>query len=91
EGFATWRTLQFDGLRVRMVEYSAGYIANHWCKLGHLLFCLEGEMLTILKDGSEFPMKAGMSYQVSDRLSEHRSSTKTGAKLIIIDGDFLRS
>jgi hypothetical protein len=72
-----------------MVEYSPGYVADHWCKVGHLLFCLEGELLTILKDGSQFPLSAGMSYQVSDDLSEHQSSTKSGAKLIIIDGDFL--
>lgn len=31
-GFAIWQTKQFDDLRVRMVEYSAGYIADHWCK-----------------------------------------------------------
>ena len=31
-GTSFWQTLQFDGLRVRIVEYCAGYLADHWCK-----------------------------------------------------------
>jgi len=31
----------------------------------------------------------GMSYIVSDDMSSHRSITKKGVKLLIIDGDFL--
>ena len=89
-GMAWWRTLQFGDLRVRLVEYSAGYKADHWCARGHILFCLEGEMLTELQDGQEFLLRAGMSYQVSDDVSAHRSSTTTGARLFIIDGGFLQ-
>ena len=75
---------------MRLVEYSAGYKANHWCKKGHILFCLEGELTTELKDGRQFILKKGMSYQVSDDVSAHRSSTVTGAKLFIVDGGFLQ-
>lgn len=89
-GFALWKTLQYPGLRIRMVEYSANYLADHWCEKGHILFCLEGEMLTELSSGEQFTLTKNMSYQVSDTLSSHRSSTKTGAKLFIVDGDFLR-
>lgn len=88
-GIANWRTMQWGDLRVRLVEYSAGYRANHWCTKGHILFCLEGELVTELKDGRQFVLKQGMSYQVSDNVSAHRSSTSTGAKLFIIDGGFL--
>jgi mannose-6-phosphate isomerase class I len=90
KGIANWRTLQWGDLRVRYVEYSAGYQANHWCTKGHILFCIEGELTTELKDGRQFTLKKGMSYQVSDNVSTHRSHTVTGAKLFIIDGGFLQ-
>jgi quercetin dioxygenase-like cupin family protein len=70
---------------VRVVEYSPGYIADHWCSKGHILFCLVGELHTELKDGSTFILKPGMSYQVADNAEAHRSSTNTGAKLFIVD------
>ena len=88
-GFAIWKTLQLGGLRIRMVEYSKDYLADHWCEMGHLLFVLEGELITELRDGKKFQMTKGMSYQVSDELSSHRSFSPTGAKLLIIDGSFL--
>lgn len=89
-GNAVWQTLQFDGLRVRIVEYSAGYFADHWCKKGHIVHCLEGEFVSELKNGETFSLKKGMSYIVSDNLSEHRSHSAAGVKLLIIDGDFLK-
>ncbi|MEJ0033211.1 MAG: DHCW motif cupin fold protein [Bacteroidota bacterium] len=89
-GVATWRTLTYNDLRIRMVEYSPGYIADHWCEKGHILFCLEGSMTTELKDGAIFELTAGMSYEVSDGMSSHRSFTETGAKLFIVDGRFLK-
>jgi hypothetical protein len=84
-GMAYWRTQQFDHLRVRMVEYSPGYLADHWCKKGHILLCLEGELHTELADGREFTLTPGVSYQVADNAEPHRSYTHTGAKLFIVD------
>ena len=85
-GHATWRTLNIGDLRVRSVEYSAGYLADHWCDRGHVLYVVEGELQTELKDGRSFTLTGGMSYQVSDfGDAPHRSSTKTGAKLFIVD------
>lgn len=84
-GTAYWRTRQFGDLRVRMVEYTAGYLADHWCTKGHILFCLEGELHTELEDGRQFVLTPGMSYQVADQAEPHRSSTQTGAKLFIVD------
>lgn len=84
-GSAIWRTQQFGPIRVRMVEYTAGYLADHWCKKGHVLLCLEGELLTELEDGRQFVLKPGMSYQVADNAEAHRSSTATGARLFIVD------
>ncbi len=83
------RTQIFDGLRIRLVEYSAGYLADHWCEKGHIVFCLEGEFLTELKSGELIQLKSGMSFMVSDELSSHRSSSENGVTLLIIDGAFL--
>lgn len=84
-GKAYWRTCKFGDIRVRMVEYTAGYLADHWCSKGHILLCLEGEMQTELDDGRVLTLKAGMSYQVADGAEAHRSSTATGATLFIVD------
>jgi mannose-6-phosphate isomerase class I len=90
KGTAYWQTIQFEGLRVRIVEYSRGYIADHWCQKGHIVHCLKGEFINELQDGKKFKLSEGMSYIVSDDLSSHRSSTAKGVKLMIIDGDFLK-
>ena len=90
QGAANWKTLNYNGLRIRMVEYSPGYIADHWCEKGHILFCLKGELKTELADGSVHILKPNMSYHVSDQVSKHRSSTAEGALLFIVDGDFLK-
>ena len=84
-GMAYWRTRHFGALRVRFVEYSPGYLADHWCVKGHVLYCLEGELHTELRDGRAFVLKPGMSYQVGDNAEPHRSSTAIGAKLFIVD------
>ena len=84
-GTATWRTFEAGNIRVRMVEYSPGYLADHWCERGHVLLVLEGELLTELKDGRSFTLKPMQSYQVADGTAPHRSRTATGAKLFIVD------
>ncbi|HKC37345.1 MAG TPA: DHCW motif cupin fold protein [Chitinophagaceae bacterium] len=88
-GMAFWKTIHFDGLRLRIVEYSKGYLADHWCKKGHIVHCLEGAFVTELQGGNKFSLSKGMTYIVSDELSSHRSISKNGVKLLIIDGDFL--
>jgi hypothetical protein len=84
-GVAFWRTREFGAIRVRMVEYAPGYMADHWCSKGHILLCLDGELHTELEDGRRFTLTPGMSYQVADNAEAHRSFTETGAKLFIVD------
>ena len=84
-GQAFWRTCNFGNIRVRMVEYTPGYLADHWCTKGHILLCLEGELHTELEDGRKFVLRPGMSYQVADHAEPHRSSTAVGARLFIVD------
>jgi hypothetical protein len=84
-GTAVWRTREFGGIRVRMVEYSPGYLADHWCQKGHILLVLEGRLDTELADGRRFTMTGGQSYQVADGAEPHRSRTDIGARLFIVD------
>jgi hypothetical protein len=84
-GWADWRVRQFGPIRVRLLEYSPGYRADHWCVKGHILFCFEGELVTELEDGRQFTLRPGMSYQVADNAEPHRSHTQTGAKLFVVD------
>lgn len=84
-GVAYWRTREFGSIRVRMVEYSPGYRADHWCSKGHILLCLEGELQTELQDGRRFTLLPGMSYQVADNAEAHRSFAPVGAKLFVVD------
>jgi len=89
-GIAYWQTLQFDGIRIRLVKYSKNYFADHWCQKGHIVHCLEGEFITEHENGEKFLLAKGMSYIVSDNLSSHRSISSDGVKLLIIDGNFLK-
>ncbi|OFY39153.1 MAG: hypothetical protein A2X18_03800 [Bacteroidetes bacterium GWF2_40_14] len=89
-GIAYWQTCQYEGLRVRIVEYSKGYVADHWCKKGHIVHCLSGSFVSEMENGEKFILTEGMTYVVSDELSSHRSTTENGVKLLIIDGDFLK-
>lgn len=89
-GMAYWQTVQFQGLRIRIVEYSKGYIADHWCQKGHIVHCLEGTLVNEQENGTKSTLTKGMTYVVSDELSSHRSLAKDDVKLFIIDGDFLK-
>ena len=89
-GTAYWQTKQYPGLRIRLVEYTSGYVADHWCQKGHIVHCLEGAIVSELETGERHLLAAGMTYVVSDNLSSHRSVSEHGAKLLIIDGDFLK-
>ena len=84
-GAAFWRTRTFGDLRVRRVDYTPGYLADHWCTKGHILLCLEGELHVELQGGPTHILTPGMSYQVADDAEPHRSHTTTGAKLFIVD------
>lgn len=91
QGVACWQTLQFEGLRIRLVEYSKGYRADHWCQKGHIVHCLEGEFVSELSTGEKVTLVKGQTYLVSDELSSHLSDSAQGVKLLIVDGDFLKS
>ncbi len=85
KGFALWQTVMMGEIRIRMDEYSAGYIADHCCNKGHIIFCIKGKMTTALQDGRKMKLKKGMTYHVGDDSDAHRSSSKKGCRLFIVD------
>ena len=89
-GTSYWQSVQFSGLRVRKVEYSKGYQADHWCQKEHIVHCIEGDFISELENDEQFILSKGMSYIVSDNLSSHRSIAAKGVTLLIIDGGFLK-
>ena len=90
-GVAYWQTMQLGGLRIRLVTYSNGYIADHWCQKGHIVHCLVGAFVSELSSGEKITLVKGDTYVVSDNLSSHRSLAEDGVQLLIIDGDFLKN
>ena len=89
-GTAFRQTIQFGGLRIRLVEYSNGYLADHWCEKGHIVHCLEGKFISELSTGEKIELSKGETYIVSDEMSSHRSVSENGVKLLIVDGEFLK-
>ncbi len=89
KGTAFWQTIELGGLRIRLVTYSEGYLADHWCQKGHIVHCLEGEFVSELSSGEQVLLTKGMTYVVSDAMSSHRSVSINGVTLLIVDGDFL--
>ena len=89
-GVANWQTIQYPGLRIRLVEYSKDYLADHWCEKGHIVYCLSGEFETELSTGEKMIFSKDQSFIVSDKASLHLMKSDNGARLLIIDGDFLK-
>lgn len=84
-GTAWWQVFMMNDIRVRMVEYSPGYKADHWCSKGHIILCLSGQLDTLLADGRTFTLTPGMTYHVGDDCEAHQSTTANGCKLFIVD------
>ena len=85
-GTSYWRTCNFGNIRVRVVEYSANFLMDHWCSKGHIFYCLEGEFQVELNDGRTFTLTPGVGYQVADNAEAHRHSTASiGAKVFVVD------
>ena len=80
-----WKTINREPIRIRIVEYTPGYLADHWCDKGHTVYVLEGEFETELQNGNKFTLSKGMCFLVGDKEGSHRTNSKNGAKLLIVD------
>jgi hypothetical protein len=85
-GMSSWRTVEAGNVRARIVEYSPGYRADHWCARGHVLWVIDGELSVELKDGQRHELKKGMSFQAEDdEQNPHLAFTRTGATVFLVD------
>ncbi len=85
-GTSYWRIFESGDIRVRMVEYSPGFYSDHWCSRGHVLLVLKGELSIKLRDGRDFKLSSGMSFQVGDdNANPHFAFTEKGAEVFIVD------
>lgn len=85
-GAATIKSRRFGDMQLRLVSYSAGYTADHWCAKGHIVFIVSGTATFEHEDGRHYELSAGMTYHVSDdERVPHRLSSREGASLFILD------
>jgi quercetin dioxygenase-like cupin family protein len=85
-GTSFWRSFEEGCLRVRVVDYSPGFEADHWCPRGHILYVLEGELRIALKSGAVHKLGRGMSFAAgNDESDPHLASSPSGARVFIVD------
>jgi quercetin dioxygenase-like cupin family protein len=85
-GTSFWRTFEAGNLRARIVDYSPEFRSDHWCPRGHVLYVLSGEVSIALKDGREFVLTAGMSFQAeNDAVHPHLAWSNSGARVFLVD------
>lgn len=85
QGVAQSRTYTIHDVRIRMLEYSAGYQADHWCNRGHVVLCVRGEFVSEQKDGTLHTIRQGAAYVVGEDGIPHRSYSEGGATLFVVD------
>jgi quercetin dioxygenase-like cupin family protein len=86
-GFSNTRAHQSGEVQQRIVEYAPGYLADHWCAKGHVIYVIAGA-LTIEHENEEpaCALSAGMSWQVADGEGPaHRVRSENGATVFIVD------
>ena len=85
-GQATQKTLRAGKVQMRMISYGPDYMAEAWCRKGHILFVVEGELTIEHENGRRCEVGAGMSYHVGDDYgSPHRVSSISGATIFVVD------
>ena len=84
-GFAIVKAVQAGEICLRLVEFTPGYRADHWCSKGHVVFVLSGSLSTVLRDGRAFEAVAGSSFHVGDEEDHHLVETSNGATVFIVD------
>ena len=85
-GTATVQTRQVGDIQLRVVSYSPGYTADHWCHKGHIVFVVSGILTIEHEDGQRHDVAAGASYHVADDDgAPHRVMSEAGATAFIVD------
>ena len=85
-GAAAVRSHQLGSIQLRLVVYSANYVADHWCQKGHIVFVVAGHLVIEHQHGTTYALAPGMTYYVADDDGlPHRVLSKNGATIFIVD------
>jgi hypothetical protein len=85
-GTVTQRVREFGPNRLRLVEYGAGYLADHWCHKGHVIHVLKGDLDIEYEDGTKTALSAGLTWHVGDDTgAPHRVRCARGSIVFIVD------
>ena len=85
-GTAMMRVRQLGDIQLRLVVYSANYLADHWCHKGHIVFVVSGQLAVEHQHGPSYSLTPGISYHVADDDGPpHRVRSESGATIFIID------
>lgn len=83
---ATSRAHKTNDVQLRVVDYDPGYLADHWCSKGHILYVISGSLTIEHGDGkASYELAAGMSWQTADNGPPHRVRSTGGATVFIVD------
>jgi len=85
-GVAKARTQDIGEAQLRLIEYSQGYLADHWCAKGHVIYVVSGTLAIEHQDGrAACALSAGMSWCVADEARAHRVRSDDGATIFVLD------
>jgi quercetin dioxygenase-like cupin family protein len=85
-GIATSRTVNLSDVTLRLVEYSAGYKADHWCTKGHILYVVSGNVVIEYDNEKRTNLSSGMSWHAPEGASTaHLLRCERAATVFIID------
>jgi hypothetical protein len=86
-GAAQARARQLGDIQLRLVDYGTGYLADHWCSKGHIIYVIAGALAIEHQDGTPACLlTSGMSWHVADGEDPaHRVRSETGARVFIVD------
>jgi hypothetical protein len=85
-GSSYWRTVEMDGFRLRMVDYSPGFRSDHFCCKGHIILVEEGMLSLKMNSGGIVNIEKGMSLLIGDSIRDsHQAFTNEGARVFIVD------
>lgn len=85
-GTAAARTCDLGDIRLRLVAYSPGYKADHWCAKGHIIYVISGHLVIEHEDETRAVLSPGKSWHAPDNAGPpHRVLCEAGATVFIID------
>jgi len=84
-GTATVRSRQLGDIQLRLLVYSPNYVADHRCQKGHIVYVIQGQVVTEHRETTNYTLESGTTYHVPDNGPPHRAVSHGGATVFIVD------